>query len=147
MGVGFDNVDHVAAAQCGLPVVNVPAYGTEEVADTAMALILGLYRQTSAMAAALMLGHVRRLRVWLATQRRRSSTAATRSAAKCAAMKSSRSSCTAGTSCAPRPRCSRLCSQLVAQLPGSTLGIIGLGAIGSAVCQRAHAFGMTVRAA
>jgi C-terminal binding protein len=44
MGVGYDNVDTDAAAKAGLPVCNIPDYGTEEVADTAMALILGLYR-------------------------------------------------------------------------------------------------------
>ena len=44
MGVGYDNVDTDAAAAAGMPVCNIPDYGTEEVADTAMALILGLYR-------------------------------------------------------------------------------------------------------
>ncbi|HVS53032.1 MAG TPA: C-terminal binding protein [Opitutaceae bacterium] len=44
-GVGFDSVDLAAAAQAGLPVCNVPDYGTEEVADHAMALTLALYRQ------------------------------------------------------------------------------------------------------
>ena len=36
MGVGYDNVDLDAAAAAGMPVVNIPDYGTEEVADTAM---------------------------------------------------------------------------------------------------------------
>ena len=46
VGVGYDNVDLRACAEAGLPVCNVPAYGTEEVADHAMSLILGLFRRT-----------------------------------------------------------------------------------------------------
>src|SRR6187402_2829849 len=44
-GVGFDTVDIAAAASAGVPVCNVPDYGTEEVADHAIALTLALYRQ------------------------------------------------------------------------------------------------------
>jgi phosphoglycerate dehydrogenase-like enzyme len=44
-GVGFDTVDIAAAAQRNLPVCNVPDYGTEEVADHALALTLALCRQ------------------------------------------------------------------------------------------------------
>jgi phosphoglycerate dehydrogenase-like enzyme len=44
-GVGFDSVDIAACAKAGIPVCNVPDYGTEEVADHAIALTLALYRQ------------------------------------------------------------------------------------------------------
>jgi len=44
-GVGFDSVDLAAATRAGIPVCNVPDYGTEEVADHALALTLALYRQ------------------------------------------------------------------------------------------------------
>lgn len=46
MGVGYDNVDIKAAGRLGIPVCNIPDYGTEEVADHALSLILGLYRGT-----------------------------------------------------------------------------------------------------
>lgn len=45
-GVGYDGVDIEAAKQRGIPVCNVPDYGTEEVADSAMAMALTLARGT-----------------------------------------------------------------------------------------------------
>ena len=44
-GVGFDSVDVRVAAECNIAVCNVPDYGTEEVADHAIALALALCRQ------------------------------------------------------------------------------------------------------
>ena len=43
-GVGFDNVDHVFARSRGIAVANVPDYGTEEVADSAIGMMLALTR-------------------------------------------------------------------------------------------------------
>ncbi|HEY7315736.1 MAG TPA: C-terminal binding protein [Gemmataceae bacterium] len=44
-GVGYDNVDLHAAGQRGIVVCNVPDYGTEEVADHALMLLLALARR------------------------------------------------------------------------------------------------------
>lgn len=45
-GVGVDNVDLEAASRYGVQVCNVPDYGTEEVADQALALMMTLVRKT-----------------------------------------------------------------------------------------------------
>ena len=44
VGVGFDNVDTAACRERGIPVSNVPNYGTTEVADHALAMLLYLVR-------------------------------------------------------------------------------------------------------
>ncbi|BBI35033.1 C-terminal binding protein [Cohnella abietis] len=44
-GIGVDNVDLQAAKECGIPVVNVPDYAIEEVADHALTLLLGIVRK------------------------------------------------------------------------------------------------------
>jgi D-3-phosphoglycerate dehydrogenase len=44
VGVGYDNVDVAACREHGIPVSNVPNYGTTEVADHAMAMLLYLTR-------------------------------------------------------------------------------------------------------
>jgi len=43
-GVGFDNVDARAARERGITVANVPDYGTEDVADSAIGMMLTLTR-------------------------------------------------------------------------------------------------------
>ncbi|HSH92562.1 MAG TPA: C-terminal binding protein [Roseimicrobium sp.] len=43
-GVGYDNIDIAAARELGIPVCNVPDYGTEEVADSAIGMALTLAR-------------------------------------------------------------------------------------------------------
>lgn len=44
-GVGYDNVDLEAAGRRGIVVCNVPDYGTEEVADHALLLLLAIARR------------------------------------------------------------------------------------------------------
>lgn len=47
LGIGVDNIDIEAASESGVCVCNVPDYGIEEVADTTLALVLSLFRQTT----------------------------------------------------------------------------------------------------
>jgi D-3-phosphoglycerate dehydrogenase len=46
-GVGVDGIDLAAATDHGVPVVNVPDYGTDEVANHAVALLLALARKVA----------------------------------------------------------------------------------------------------
>ena len=43
-GVGYDNIDRLFAREKGIDVANVPDYGTEEVADSAIGMALSLAR-------------------------------------------------------------------------------------------------------
>jgi D-3-phosphoglycerate dehydrogenase/C-terminal binding protein len=98
-GVGFDNVDHAYARARGIAVANVPDYGTEEVADSAIGMLLALTRGI-----AFFNNYYRRPgSEWLYT--------------------------------AAGP---------LYRLRGRTLGIVGLGRIGTATALRAGALGMNV---
>jgi len=55
-GVGVDNVDVPAATERGVWVANVPDYGTQEVADHAIALALSLLRGVLALSASVRAG-------------------------------------------------------------------------------------------
>lgn len=48
-GVGIDNIDFQFARERGIPVANVPDYGSEEVADSAIGMALSLARGTHLM--------------------------------------------------------------------------------------------------
>lgn len=52
-GVGFDNIDLAAWGRLGVPVTNVPDYGTNEVADHAIALMMTLVRGVAQLDASL----------------------------------------------------------------------------------------------
>jgi len=47
IGVGYNNVSLQATGSKGIPVCNVPNYGTEEVADSALCHMLNLYRRVA----------------------------------------------------------------------------------------------------
>jgi phosphoglycerate dehydrogenase-like enzyme len=100
VGAGYDNVDLAAAAAAGIPVVTVPDYGTNEVADHAMALLLALHRRLPVYHDALRRDGVS---AWQPDIAGRS------------------------------PR-----------LAGRTLGIVGMGRIGTAMALRARAFGLLI---
>ncbi len=103
LGIGVDNIDLRAATELGICVCNVPDYGIEEVADTAFAHILALFRQTVTLNSALMSG-----------------------------------TSFAGLESFPRVANSSR------RIRGKTLGLIGMGNIGMAVCMRAKVFGFNI---
>lgn len=57
-GVGVDNVNLADATRYGVQICNVPDYGTNEVADQALALMLSLTRKTY------MIGNMTRAGIW-----------------------------------------------------------------------------------
>ena len=98
--VGFDNLDLRAWGQLGIPVCNVPDYGTMEVADHAMALMLSLMKGVTF--------HTRELKK------------------------------------DPRGLWRPALNPYGKRLSACTMGIVGLGRIGTAAALRAKAFGMDV---
>lgn len=60
-GVGTDSIDKAAAARLGVPVFNTPGVFADEVADLAMALLLGVMRRTHLMNTAIRAGAWMRL--------------------------------------------------------------------------------------
>ncbi|HCM28438.1 MAG: hypothetical protein A2Z99_09055 [Treponema sp. GWB1_62_6] len=96
-GVGVDTIDLKAASERGIVVSNVPDYGTDEVSDHALALILTLSRK-----------------ILQSNQNIRSGVWDFRTV---------------------RP---------VHRMQQQTLGIIGIGRIGSSLARKAHAVGMTI---
>ncbi|CAN7709334.1 C-terminal binding protein [Rhizobium rhizogenes] len=98
-GVGYEKIDLVALVRAGIPFANNPDYGTEEVADHALAMMLSLHRR--------LFEHDARARTY-----------------------------TSGWqvhSLKPLPRSNR-----------ATVGVIGVGRIGTAVINRLKPFGFHI---
>src|SRR3954447_7899410 len=95
-GVGIDNIDHAYARKLGIPVANIPDYGSEDVADTAIGMVLALARGITFLNSRLREG----LGEWSYTQ--------------------------------VKP---------LKRLRNSSIGIVGLGRIGTAAALRAKALG------
>ena len=98
-GVGYDNVDRAYARSRGIAVCNVPDYGTEDVADSAIGLLLSLARGIAFFNSYLRPAG----REWTFTHAGR-----------------------------------------IYRLRGRTLGIVGLGRIGTATALRAKSLGMNI---
>ncbi len=98
-GVGIDNVDYAFARTRGIPVVNIPDYGSEDVADSAIGMMLALTRGIALLNARLRAG----LGLWSYEQ-----------------------------------------AKPLYRLRNRTMGLVGLGRIGTAVALRAKALGMRV---
>lgn len=92
-GVGVNTIDLEAATELGVQVCNIPDYGTNEVADQAMAMMLALVRKVCEM------NDCTKHRTWNYTE-----------------------------------------AIPVGRIPGSTVGIVGLGRIGSTFARRMSGF-------
>ncbi|MCE9589957.1 MAG: C-terminal binding protein [Planctomycetes bacterium] len=67
-GVGVDNIDRDFAKSRGIPVANVPDYGTEEVADSAIGLTLAMTRGIAYLNSKLRDGTAEQRGPWMYTQ-------------------------------------------------------------------------------
>jgi D-3-phosphoglycerate dehydrogenase len=98
-GVGYDQIDVPAATARGIAVSNAPTYGTDDVAEHAVALLLAWAHRVPQMDASMHAG------IWPAVSQ-----------------------------------------YPIHRLRGRTLGIVGLGRIGSGVARRARGLGLRVLA-
>lgn len=100
IGTGYDSVDYRYAGEKGIPVLNVPDYGTEDVAEHAMALMLSLNRSIPVYQEKLFENITDN---WVAAS-----------------------------------------GGYIPRISGKTMGIVGLGRIGTAMAMRAKGMGMNV---
>ena len=117
-GVSYENVDIKAASDLNIAVCNVPGFCVEEVADSALSMILNLYRRTH----------------WLAQE----------VTLKLANPKQQLTSSLLSSISSTTPEQTRDLANGCVRIRGETLGIVGLGRIGLAVAQRAKAFGFNI---
>jgi D-3-phosphoglycerate dehydrogenase len=96
-GVGYDQIDVAAASELGIAVANAPSYGTDDVAEHAIALLLSAARRVTRFDRGMRRGE------W-----------------------------------------PDVFSSGMRRVRGRTLGIVGLGRIGSAVAARARGLGLNV---
>ena len=100
--VGFDSIDHRAAAKLGIPVANAAGYNRDSVADWTVMTMIALLRHSCSLDRQLRAGH------WNADDQMRGE------------------------------------ETMGHELGAMTVGIIGMGNVGSAVARRVLAFGATI---
>ncbi len=100
--VGFDSIDHRAAAELGIPVANAAGYNRDSVADWTVMTMIALLRHSFSLDRQLRAGH------WNADDEMRGE------------------------------------ETMGHELGAMTVGIIGMGNVGSAVARRLLAFGATI---